>query len=223
MQFVIFPNLRNPLYIKDTERGLLVGATGSGKSFLATQILQTKPQLFVIDVKHDFKLLNKTPVIYRKPEEVRKWKGNRTGEYALYRPNPDTADDLESWEQIFRILFYKKLTIGKGKRPFVYNDEAYLVISSPLKSPKYLKAIYNQGRALGIGTLAATQRPRGIPVYMRSECNRYWCFRLNTRNDVLVMAEVMGRQVSDKPANGHQFWFKSVEEEIPHKAILTIP
>jgi energy-coupling factor transporter ATP-binding protein EcfA2 len=208
--------MQNPLYIKDNERGLLIGATGSGKSYLAKYVLSNKSQLLVIDPKGDFILKGRKANIYRTPKELMKWKGNSNNEYAIYRPTPQ-HDESEDWDVVFKFLFYKKI---KNKRPFIYIDEAYLVLKSPLSYSKFLKAIYNQGRGLGIGILAASQRPKGIPIFMRSENSRVWLFRLNDITDIKYMASVLTSAIITNPVKGHQFYFKTNDMEKPVMCII---
>lgn len=211
-------DLKNPLYIANDERGLIVGATGSGKSYLAKEILRSKHQLIVIDVKGDFSLPGRKAVRLRTLNDLRHWRGNQRGEFALFQPHPEDADNLDFWEEVFKILFYKRLS--GGTLPFVYIDEIYLVVLSPKKPPRYLKAIYCVGRGLKRGVLAGTQRPRGIPVFMRSECNRFICFRLNVKDDLKTMAEQIGDDLLRHPPKGHRFWFRHTSEEHPKMFIL---
>lgn len=204
--------MKSPLYIPKSERGLIVGATGSGKSYLAERLLFNKQNLIVIDPKGQFNIKGRTAVIARRPKDILKWKA-RGNEYLDYVPFPEN-DTKQYWDEVFKSLFYRRI------KPFIYIDELTMCINGPLSYPPYLKAIYAQGRSLGIGCLACSQRPKGIPLFTRSEVERMWQFRLNVRSDLLTMAEVMGDTVFYHPVNGHNFWFKTIYEEYPARYII---
>ena len=204
----------NPLLMPSDSRGLLTGQTGTGKSTLAQVLVQDKRNLLIVDAKNEFipsqeyELATTLDQLEVKAKVVMKENEGRTA--LLYRPSYNDLEDMDMYNALFKWAFLRENT-------FVYVDEALAVCKGPMTFPHFLKVIYTQGRSKNVGILSASQRPVGIPTFMRSEAAYFWKFFLGNRADQEVMAEYMGDIVlepKDKNLSAHDnpysFFFKNI-------------
>jgi DNA helicase HerA-like ATPase len=177
---------------RTNERMALVGATGTGKTFFARRLLAHVPRLIVIDPKST--LRDYVP----RPYDKRARKRLENGEPFRARFAPAPGEDWR-YEEIFEQIYWAGNVV-------VYIDEVYAV-SPPGRQPgPYLTALYTRGRELGIGVVAATQRPAWVPLFILSEANSYVMFRLMLDKDKRRMAEFMGREVLGDIPDPYGFW-----------------
>ena len=204
-------------------RGLLLGQTGTGKSTLAKVLLADKKSLLVIDPKHQFETIQEyqitedaelIPMLFNRAE--------KKNIAVIYRPSiMDT--EREEIDSVFRWVF------GRGNI-FLYNDELTAVTDNPVHYPKYLRAIYTQGRSKFIGTLGATQRPSMIPLFIFSETERDWVFRLKLEADrdraadfIIPAESYTGRRPTLTWKTEHAFYFhEQSERTFPRQAELNL-
>lgn len=171
------------------ERMGIVGMTGSGKSYFARYLLYNVPRLIVLDPKGTMKL-DEWRLKRVTPGGLRDLARGRPAR--LHIP-PFTNDD--QWEEMF-------LAIMKLRNVTVYIDELYAI--GPAQGSEGLKAIYTRGRELGIGVVAATQRPTWIPLFALSEAEWLAMFRLQLEEDVQRMSKLIGPEAYT-PLPEHQF------------------
>ena len=179
--------MNEALRIGQTQRGVLTGQTGMGKSTLANVLVFDKPYLFVLDVKRNFEL-SREYSIARTPDELNEISASQRGKgraAIMYRPEPEFAT-YEELDLIYKWLYTRGNT-------FVYIDEMTATVGrSSLSYPPSLRSLVTQGRGLGIGMLMATQRPSNLPMWVFSESQKFWKFFLLLRKDQKRMAEWMG-------------------------------
>jgi hypothetical protein len=181
---------------KPDQRALIVGATGTGKTTLARQLLIPFKPLIVIDSKctyggkggeEGYELVSTPGALKRLRKSV---------EYIQYRPderhqNPADYDEVYKW-------IYRRGEI------FCYTDEAFLVHHGSY-APDYLRACVTCGRELGIGMMHGTQRPRGIDLRLMTEAEIFISFDLRHKDDRKRMAEMGGDEFMVRPPH-HAFW-----------------
>ena len=161
-----------------TDRTVLVGTTGSGKTTLARQLLDSYPVVVV----HDAKGLLKWPD-YRVLTNWRELTRAREAKL-IYRPSAKELRSELDQECFFRWIYTRRNTV-------LYVDEVYSIAYRDELPPSYF-ACLTRGRERGIGILSATQRPTKIPNVILSESEHYFLFRLNLPNDRKKMQEVTG-------------------------------
>lgn len=198
------PNSKNrikpPSY---QERVLFVGSNGGGKTKLAGEMLAAGyPRTVSIDVKGDFN----PPIDYTiltKPNEF----GWRYHRHIVYRPKFEYANG--QWlDEVLRRLFQRARAKGR-KQPFIlYLDEAlYMATSSRTGT---MRALAVTGRSLNVGLWVSSQRPKWIPVEVRSEAWRWYVFYLSYEEDEKeILRYSKGRIGLDQlqnPTDNYSFW-----------------
>lgn len=179
------------------ERAILVGATGTGKTTLGRQLLQAYDTILVIDSKCTFGGKRGEPG-YRmvsNPTGLR-WCGKRT-KLIQYRPDEE-SNSVADYDAVYKWAY-------RRNEIMVYTDEAFLVHHGAY-APDYLRNCCTCGRELGIGMITGTQRPKGIDLRIMTEAEVFYSFALRHRDDRKRMAEMMGEEVMEEPAE-HAFWY----------------
>lgn len=204
-----------------TDRHVAVcGMTRTGKSLLCEEYLARYPYVVKLDTKNE--CLERR----RKAENV--WSSLVEGEdfevvFSLEDAKRSTLDRIvyvpdfeeqteEGFNQFFRWIFERENTI-------VWVDELMTVATSS-KIPKELHRLVILGNSKNVALWACTQRPTGIPNIVLANSTYFFTFNLNLPQDRKKLMEITGcEELLEKPT-GHYFWFYSMGEEKPVKAIL---
>lgn len=158
--------------IKASDRVLVIGFTGSGKSeWIYAHVKMIKSQILVMDVKADMNL--KIPHVNAyTPEQVKR--GLKTNRVVRFVPTD--VFDQELWNKIFKIVY---------ETPNLrwWLDEA-IGVTTPNGAPRNLIRVLTQGRSRGLGGFAAAQRPVGFTPYLRNQADHLVIFaqRWSTRD-----------------------------------------
>lgn len=197
------------IQIPTNGRVFIAGQTGSGKSYLAKRLLENVPRLLVIDSKHNLakdmrleRATKKRLAAFIRGEDMR-----------LQVKTPKHVDDrtvMRFCENIFRMA-------EVAADCTVYIDEA-MHITIPSVDPPMLKGLYTRGREIiyddkgrikagGIGVVACSQRPSRIPLFMITESEYKFCFRIMNPDDRLRMAGYMGQAVKRLITDDHGFYY----------------
>lgn len=160
-----------------------MGANGGGKTKLATALIgdgSSYPRGVAFDVKGDLTL--KCPhTIIRRPDDWRwKWFARNDG-WILYRPLPEF--NTGPWlDEALRRLYVRAqrqydARAKRARRPFIiYVDEGLYLAKTG--SVRWLAQIAVATRSMGCGLWVASQRPKWIPVEVRTEAWRWYVFAL---------------------------------------------
>jgi energy-coupling factor transporter ATP-binding protein EcfA2 len=191
---------------KSTERMLIVGATGTGKTTLAKELLRSiarqnpKQAILIIDPKCTYDTGGQGYTMIRSPASLNWWNGRKLRLH--YRPSP-LNQTVSDYDEIYKWAYSRHDIL-------VYTDETYLTMHHTV-SPDWQRAVVTCGRELGVGAIFATQRPSGIDLRIYTESERKVCFYLAHNDDRRRMAQEMGAFVMTDPvlASGHEhaFWY----------------
>lgn len=182
--------------IRSDERVFIAGKTGSGKTVLARQMLARTTRLIVIDPKarldnwdtEDYDAVSRDAI--------------RRGERIRVRVLLPIEEDIQPFVDEVIKLAYSAGNI------VVYIDEVYGIIDPGDKPTKWLTALYTRGREQEVGVVAVSQRPAWVPLFMMSEADHFFSFRLNIPEDRKRMMEVTGMTEVVKPIYDiHGFYY----------------
>lgn len=179
---------------------LLVGATGTGKTTLAREILRGYPAVLVIDPKCTYDPQDDRYRMVRNPRSL-KWWGR--GKFLHYRPDP-LHQSVSAYDDVYRWAYTRGEIL-------VYTDETYLTMHHTT-SPDWQRAVVTCGRELGVGAIFATQRPSGIDMRVLTESEHKVCFYLAHIDDRKRMAQEMGAVVLQDPVAAA----RGTGQEMPH-------
>jgi hypothetical protein len=161
------------------QRGLVIGLSGGGKSFLSKHMLramQTQERQLIIDPKREW---NDIPgaVYFQRSSEFKKLVTRSKGNgIFVFQPHETLFSDRATYDD----LFYQAFTMGNIT---IYIDEI-TAFTTATSYPHYLKICYHIGRSKGIRMLTCTQRPSNVPPYIISESNRFYIFPLQLPDDI---------------------------------------
>lgn len=187
--------------IKTNERVAFVGKTGSGKTYAARSLLRHSSRLIVFDSKGT---VNNDEWRTTDWNRVSAWKLKRGNDIRIRVPHPLDGN----YEPYFKAAY-------EAGNCTIYIDEMYGVIGRSTRPEQYLTAVYTRGRELGIGVWAATQRPSWVPLFMLSEADWLFCFRLQMHEDRKRMAELMGEELRMENIAKYHFWLYNGEWDSP--------
>jgi ATPase family associated with various cellular activities (AAA) len=170
------------------ERALFVGKTGSGKTYLAQQVLKHYPHVVIYDPK--CMIEDKDYVRVRTFKEAERagnrMYGQRTSRI-LYAPN--AAEHPYATPVYFDVFCH---WIYERKNCVLYIDEVYAITKNANTIPYWYLALLSQGRGLGISVFQASQRPTNIPSYILTESENYYAFFLKKESDRDRIEELSG-------------------------------
>lgn len=162
-----------------TERAVIVGKTGSGKTTLARALLQSRPFVVIYDAKG----LLRWPdyVRYVTLEECIASKLHRM----IYAPRHEELADIDPTyvNRFFQWVYLRANTT-------LYVDEVYSVCNRG-EIPRYYHACLTRGREFNISTFSSTQRPKQIPAVVLSESEHYYVFQLILPQDRQRVREII--------------------------------
>lgn len=184
-------NIAEPLRlsIKASERWIIIGKTGSGKTEFCKYLLRLVAQ--------------KVPVVIVDPKEMwtgayPHWESNHfapgtidkphlvQGFNARFRVQCLQPDEESSGDERLHDMCYDMLK--RGNR-FLYIDETE-GIATANSVPSGLRRIWKTGRAKGIGAWVATQTPTCIPKIFKSQAEHFVAFKVG-QEDVELVANIV--------------------------------
>lgn len=180
------------LVVDPSERMLILGKTGSGKTQFAKHLLRIVAQ--------------KMPVVIIDPNELWLWKG-RGGQKTDWasKKEPGTIDKphlVDVFNPKFSVQLLQPDVDGSNEDPrlarmcydllkagnrFIYFDESE-GIATANKVPDYIRRVWKTGRAHGLGAWVATQAPTGIPKIFKSQAEKFITFKVGLEDIDLVSA-----------------------------------
>lgn len=207
-------------YIPSDKHVLVVGATGTGKSYLAEQYLKGYEYVIKLDTK------NETAERYR--DGLSPWDGLEEGKHFTVVYRFEDLEEVETTKIIYVMPFEEQTKEGfdqffnwvfKRENTIVWIDEL-MSVGTVNSYPISLGRLYQQGRSKGIGIWSCSQRPSGIPSIAPANSNYIFCFNLYLKADRKRMVDATGMDELDTLPEGHNFWFYKMGDRQPTKAVL---
>lgn len=175
------------------EHVTLVGATGSGKTTLALQLLGYRSYVCVLGTKNEDaglypELQGKGYVLTGKPEL-----NYREQPRVIFRPKLAdlSAESKAAQAEDFKAVLDQVFDEGRW---CLYGDEIRY-LSDNLGLSKELDSLWLQGRSMGISMVVSTQRPVSIPVIAFESATHLFLFRATDRANIQRSSEFGGADV----------------------------
>lgn len=187
-------NLSITLDVKASERWLIMGKTGSGKTQFAKFLLREiskKMRVVIVDTKHFW--LEENP-IWEKHNWLLKAIGKQLPgtvdkPHLVKRYNPDFRVQVIQPEMYDRDFERFCLDVLKFRHCYFYIDESD-GIASATSVPLGLLRIWKQGRALKVGAAEGSQTYSGIPRIFKSQAEKFVLFKVGME-DIENAAKLM--------------------------------
>ncbi len=174
------------LRIDPSERWLILGKTGSGKSEYVKYLLRMVAKQYpvvIVDPKEFW--LGKKPEWAGRKEPGTVDKPHLVNEFnpkwRVQLLQPDEEDD-NRLEHLCRAIL-------KRGNIFVYFDETE-GIATATHVPAYIRRVWKTGRSLGVGAWAATQVPTGIPKLFKSQAEHFVVMKVGEEDAELAASLV---------------------------------
>lgn len=143
-------------------RVLFCGKTRSGKTYLASRLTSKLSRLLVFDN------LNRVNMSYSSKIEI---EGFIRGE--------DLRIKVGSLE-VFDLVVKQSFEYGYFT---AYVDELYSLVPNPAKIPESVSLLWTRGGGNNIGAWACVQRPSRIPLFVITELEHLFVFKLKNSDD----------------------------------------
>jgi ABC-type dipeptide/oligopeptide/nickel transport system ATPase component len=175
------------IHLKNDERVVIVGATGSGKSVLAKHFLPRLNRVVVIDPKHTFRL-DGFKIRKGLPALGSNWR-------MIYRPGKSEDGEMgDLFEQLFKL-----------KNCTIYCDELATLTEKFPYATEVLGDIARTGRERHVSVWTALQRPRWVRVFF-AEAESMFIFNLRGEDDRDYMSKFTAEIVRE-PIEKFTFWY----------------
>lgn len=186
------PAPSSPAGIRFTDRVIVLGRNGSGKSVLINYLASLyRCQVVLFDTKDEFTVPGVDPV--HSLERV-DW------QQPIIHLIDDTGD-LDDVDRLFRTALARKTGRDPSKRyglVIVAHELADLCADTPGGTPPAVNAYIRKGRAHGLGLLAGSQRPRNIPRAARTEAQHVFAFAGGfDPEDLPIVAKMLAMSLPD--------------------------
>ncbi len=191
-------NIIKDINIRTNDRVLIIGRTGSGKTFFVKNWLLPHYDKYVFwDVKHENKDARQD-ITLNTPKELEQ--NIKSYNKILYQPTHSAEEDFDD---VCEIIFHNgDFTL--------YVDEAS-IISTATKITYWHNMIMTQGRSYNVGIINATQRPRIIHNTMISEAEHIFSFNLNLETDIYKIKQQTGDSADEiRYLPEHYFLYYSI-------------
>ena len=180
--------------VRTSERLVVFGKTGSGKSVLARAVFESiPPPRMVIDPKDDIGATGGSyAVTFRDP--------TRIPAEPVVRFVPRDPFDRDTYDRLYQSVWVDPV------RRFVWLDEGEIVAPSGKGMPPAMARHIVQGRAKGLGHLTLNQRPVGLDPKIVANAEHVVCFSLGYDPDIETMAAA-----ASSPAADMRRWLASLD------------
>jgi len=182
---------------KQGEHVSVIGATGSGKSYLSLQLIKTRSYYLLLLTKGNDRTLD-TFINQNELEVIRQWPPSGFSDKVALWPVFKGVDSFNVQSTVMRnaINGYRK---GTKKIDGIYVEGGWSVLidevmyfQDQLHLQNELMMLWTQGRSNNISLLASTQRPRDVPQLMLNQWSHLFVFQTSDKYEVDRLAAIGG-------------------------------
>ena len=161
---------------------LLIGTTGSGKSFVASYMTKFMDAFLFINVQEEKSASDACQVLLEDPEDLQEAleDGYRGIEFVPSMDRDTAIEEIEVIrQQLFEIGSEMKLNADVLELPFWFNvflDEAQIFV--PKHTHKDAENFFTRGRGYGIKTIAITRAPQEVSSEVINDIEYQIIFKL---------------------------------------------
>lgn len=163
---------------------LIFGKRGSGKSYLAKNLIQTERRLFIYDTIGEY---NNGVVFTELDELLRFWRRICRDRFRLIYQPADPSADFDRAAELLYLLGNVTLVV-----------EELDIYCQPLSISRPLANVVQRGRHRNITFIGITQRPFGIHRLLTSQAKEIYIFRTNEPRDRQYLCDLLGQEVEAK-------------------------
>lgn len=171
-------------FIAYEEKIAILGASGSGKSYLANSILKSLNNItvWVYDFNHQFHS-SKAMLFHDLTEMLGYYDSAHRGHYIL-QPFDNSEDTFNE---------FCNAAFRRGNIVCIL-DEAHSFVTKQKILKPYNNLILS-GRPRGISVISISSRPASLPNNVLSNCKHVFAFRLNLESDIEFLESYLGSEV----------------------------
>lgn len=162
----------------------VLGPTGSGKTWVARELVMLRRYVVVLAVKREDATLKQ----YKGFHITRRWPDLYGNERVIFWPKMETLADLDKQRGAIATMLDNVYLAGGWCVDL--DDMSYLCEHLGLRTP--LVTLLNQGRSSGISAVPICTRPRRVPLEAFNQCTRVMIFRLHDDEEVRRAAQIAG-------------------------------
>lgn len=156
------------------EHIIFCGTTGSGKTYLAQEMLKNYDRVFAFDTHNSLKIEDSVKII--SPENIVK----KLWSFDKIRYVPKLEYRSKEWyNYVIKILMTKKY----GKNRVIYIDEIFH-LGYGLNFPDWLSRGISTARQRKTSIWSSSQRPMNVPMAILTESRRIYLFYLSYAEDL---------------------------------------
>lgn len=165
--------------IQATDKVLILGQSGCGKSYLGRQLQKIWPKRIIIDSLNEYDDANEIFsdfIIFS--ERLKKAHNENENEFEFifqFQPEPGVSK-VKIFDEIIRLAYYMGNIL-------IVIEEVQL-FTNPHNCPHWLETALMTGRHRGVSLMFTTQRPGLLNKNMASQCQHIFCGRINEKNDL---------------------------------------
>jgi hypothetical protein len=162
-------------------------------------MLAEYPRVVIIDLKGDVPYPADGYTVIRSPLDKLKW---RFASHIMYRPDAKYMNGA-AHSYVLQEMYNRAKKRGKRSPFILYVDEALFLANTGAGT--WLANLAVATRSMGLGLWVSSQRPKNIPVELRTEAWRWYIFYLSYKSDEKEVSEyTKGRLSPEQLEQGTQ-------------------
>jgi hypothetical protein len=187
----------------DTQRLVIIGRTGTGKTLAALWHLSARSYLDMPWIIFDYKRDKALAAL--EADELALSAKTAPSKPGLYIVHPIPERDDAAVERLLWEI-WSKGDVG------IYVDEGYMIGASS----EALRAILTQGRSKNIPVILLSQRPVWLTRFAWSEADFFQVFQLNSKDDIRSVRNFVPYDFEERLADFHSVYYDVGRDRLTH-------